>query len=481
MGPYWTRILLVMLALAFGTAVLFRSFRSQDANLILRMLLIIAMAVAVYVVVQELVFVTGYDASFAGRPSSTLVAAVRERVVSIEQIDAIEPAALSRIGEAVAGRSIVGLGENHHGVEEYSRTKLQLIRYLHEDHGFNLLLFETPFFDLLPVNEAQTVAHRGASRVNDLYSIWRTETNHELFAYIASTWRTGSPLHVAGIDPKQPGNSSRPCDFLRSVLQQYDPVLAADHLGVATVSQAVFNGSRSGDAHQKALVEATIAHYRGVGAALDALASQSGAIAADDAVRLRIAGQVAVNLAVYAEMLAVSRQESNVLRDRQMADNVAFLREVVVPGARTLIWAHNAHLRRAPERIERGDFYNFFLRWVPAAWIFWPNLGSHLHRRYGDDYYALALSSAGGRTGSPLGHRDYARRPRRNSLEGLLADQGGRAAFLDLAPQGPCGDVFRTTRTQILDSELYWRWIIPTEQYDGIIVVCDVTRARYLY
>ncbi|MDD5720250.1 MAG: erythromycin esterase family protein, partial [Candidatus Krumholzibacteria bacterium] len=123
----------------------------------------------------------------------------------------------------------------------------------------------------------------------------------------------------------------------------------------------------------------------------------------------------------------------------------------------------------------------FFLRWVPAARIVAPNLGNHLHRRHGDDYYALGLSMAGGRMGAPGGRTGHARPPRRNSLEYLLARGGSRAAFLDLARPAPGGDIFRNTRVQMLDSALYWRWIVSAEQYDGVLVVRDVTPARYLH
>ncbi|MDD5720011.1 MAG: hypothetical protein PHQ53_10040, partial [Candidatus Krumholzibacteria bacterium] len=270
MGSYWGRILLAVLALAFAAAMLVRSWRSQDEGAILRVILIVAITATVYVVLQELVFVTGYDSWFAGRPSPALAATVRERTVRIERVDDIGPEALARIGDAVEGRSLVGLGENHHGVEEFSRVKLALIRYLHEERDFDLLLFESPFFDLLPIDEAQSIERRGGSLVRALYSVWWTGTNQELFRYIASTWRTASPLHVAAIDPKHPGScAERAAAFVGGILLRHDPALAAEHRRAAAAGAVLFRGDRPEGRGSNELVAATIAHYRRIAATLD--------------------------------------------------------------------------------------------------------------------------------------------------------------------------------------------------------------------
>ena len=49
--------------------------------------------------------------------------------------------ALTFLDIVLKDKRIVLLGESSHGTEEYSQTKFQLIRYLHEKLGFNVLLF----------------------------------------------------------------------------------------------------------------------------------------------------------------------------------------------------------------------------------------------------------------------------------------------------------------------------------------------------
>ena len=49
----------------------------------------------------------------------------------------------NHLNEILKNKKIVSLGENLHGVKEYNSTKLELIKYLHEELGFNVLAIES--------------------------------------------------------------------------------------------------------------------------------------------------------------------------------------------------------------------------------------------------------------------------------------------------------------------------------------------------
>ena len=42
----------------------------------------------------------------------------------------------------VSDKQIVLLGESNHGIGDYFREKIKIIKYLHEHHGFNIVIFE---------------------------------------------------------------------------------------------------------------------------------------------------------------------------------------------------------------------------------------------------------------------------------------------------------------------------------------------------
>lgn len=102
----------------------------------------------------------------------------------------------SFLKQILKGKEMVGLGESLHGVKEYSEIKLELIKYLHEELGFNVLLMET---DLLSMGEADK--HR--SEYSDslflekgFSPIWHTETNLKLVQYL----QKNPNLKIAGFD-----------------------------------------------------------------------------------------------------------------------------------------------------------------------------------------------------------------------------------------------------------------------------------------
>ncbi len=47
------------------------------------------------------------------------------------------------LNESIKDKRIIALGESLHGVKEYNTTKIELIQYLHEKEGFNVLAIES--------------------------------------------------------------------------------------------------------------------------------------------------------------------------------------------------------------------------------------------------------------------------------------------------------------------------------------------------
>lgn len=93
-------------------------------------------------------------------------------------------------------KRIVALGENLHGVKEYNSTKLELIKYLHEELGFNVLAIESDvarnyYGNLYKAEIADTTF------LKQLFTPpWHTEEHLEIVKYI----KTKSDLKIIGFD-----------------------------------------------------------------------------------------------------------------------------------------------------------------------------------------------------------------------------------------------------------------------------------------
>jgi erythromycin esterase-like protein len=140
---------------------------------------------------------------------------VKQHTQPIATIDSAAPdnADLAAIGQAIGEARVVMLGEQDHGDGATFQAKTRLVKYLHEQKGFNVLVWESDFFalnhgwDSVP---KQPAAMRAFVRGN-IYPYWTACQQAEalLYDYLPSTYATARPLHLAGLDNQLYGAYSR--------------------------------------------------------------------------------------------------------------------------------------------------------------------------------------------------------------------------------------------------------------------------------
>ena len=113
----------------------------------------------------------------------------------------------------LADKKIVSLGESLHGVKEYNESKLEIIKYLHEEMGFNVLAIESDwlmnYYGNLYRNEvADTLLLK-----ETFTPVWHTETHLELIRYL----QTHQKLQIIGFDVTTDITKS---DFLNESLKR---------------------------------------------------------------------------------------------------------------------------------------------------------------------------------------------------------------------------------------------------------------------
>ena len=124
---------------------------------------------------------------------------IRKNHRTIRSLSASRDDDLNFLKNVIGSRRLVQLGESGHGVQEFSRAKVRLIKYLHEEMGFDVLAFESGLFECWKANELGDEApHVTMGRC--IFGVWYTEDVYELFEYLKETRKTSRPLILAGFD-----------------------------------------------------------------------------------------------------------------------------------------------------------------------------------------------------------------------------------------------------------------------------------------
>ena len=115
---------------------------------------------------------------------------------------------LDALGKALADVQIVLLGENGHGVKEFTESKVKLIEWLHREHGFELVVFESGLFEC-----DRAWRHLARMEAADaLKACLRYPFEHAellpLFELMQAKRGSAEPLAVSGMDFQSQGFDS---------------------------------------------------------------------------------------------------------------------------------------------------------------------------------------------------------------------------------------------------------------------------------
>jgi erythromycin esterase len=373
-------------------------------------------------------------------------------------------------------KRVVQLGENAHGIREYNLVKARIVRFLHEELGYDVLAFESALYQCYDADLTAAEASARSTLTSCAFGVWHTQEVLPLFEYLRSTRGGERPLRLAGIDVQPIGNNKegRPA-FLASAVASIDPEYAEDVFELDSLFLEIY--ARGGRERREYFRSED---GRGMAEAYDRLAAflaehPSPNLADQDANAAGVARQTARSMAWYIrQQAAPTTREYVERRDEGMAENLTFLLEDLYPGRKVIVWGHNFHLRR--------DNLS-----IPPDTTMFPDvaartMGSWIHERYGDSVYTIGLYAYRGQAVNNSGEV-YAIEPAGpGSLEALLHGIGGDAVFVDMsrAPHRP--------DTAWMDEPITARYngttalsMILRDQYDGILFLEEVTPRVTLY
>lgn len=358
-----------------------------------------------------------------------------ENAVRVKTLDPKAPFEdLHPLREILKDARIVQLGENSHGDGACFEAKARLIRFLHEEMGFEVLAFESGLWECDRANAALRKGDADGAMRSSIFPIWHTRPVSGLFAYLADRAKTEKPLLLAGFDCRRSaGEANRFLDDLAEFLARAGKSVEDDVAALRRLEKRMWE---SGDEYRppEAEVAAADAAWKRLRAALDEgrakLAEKHGE--AETAFVSRALDNWRANEAFERSKPDKSQGTwgSNNLRDAQMAANLRWLAEIRHPGKKIVTWGATFHLCRGIGGVETGGRADFYAGC--------GNMGGPVAEAFGRQVYTVGFAAHGGQFGLRFRPKPVPlEAPRTGSVEDLLHRYGAPLLFVDLRREGP--------------------------------------------
>jgi erythromycin esterase len=410
----------------------------------------------------------------AAPPAQQWATYVQAQANPIQSIDASDTnySDLAFLEPIMQGRDIVELGESGHGVAEFSQAKIRLIKYLHEQLGYDVIAFESSILSCYLANEQSSQLTPKTFMQDSIFGVWSTTDVENLFSYIQSTQSTAHPLTLAGFDVQltTPYEEQNRPGIFQQVVGQVDPTYAQQ---VYTMDQTFIQNSGQ-NSYILANYSDLKTKYQALTAFLDANMAQIQKAYPTRPLFPTVVRQAAWGMSAYLDELNDAAQsasgtyvDSNTPRDAGMATNLELLIDNLYAGKKVMVWAHNAHIMHNGSIYDNEDF---------------QNMGSFIFSKYGPRVYTLGLYMYQG-SAAYNGGAVYTIPPASAiSVEGLLHTAGDPYVFLDLSnlPGSNDDTAWMYENYPIREWGVYQGQMVVTSEYDGILQIETVHPPTYV-
>ncbi len=303
---------------------------------------------------------------------------------------------------------IVGLGESSHFMGETYVSKTKMVKYLHQQCGFDVIAIESPMYNLdvyyneqIKTNQVKNPWHFTA-----ISGVWVTDDMYELFDYILETQKTDRPLIYTGFDAslfhtedtykldQDYGN------FINQLNKETHSTIKTDSL----FTKALYSSAKYCYYPEKVSpADTLILHntFREVRTALNKLEKKNGYYYYWE--------QITENI----ESVYRRGYPAPWYREEQMVRNISFLANKKFPNKKIILWAATLHLLDDITKVEeyKKQSKNY-------------TMGNALREKFKDQYYVMAFVPATGTTGLKgyLGLAKLKAKAKKGSIERYILD-----------------------------------------------------------
>lgn len=370
----------------------------------------------------------------------------------------------SYLDEALKDVRVLAIGESSHGFGTMQSMKINMVKYLHEKLGYNVLVMGAGYGDVSIAWSKKEVSTK-FQMINSMMPVaLRTEEMLPLFEYLKSNIESEKPLEFRGMDTRMSAGAFK--FGLMYIIQRLEPKVIQDSIsnGLLDYNKTleVMDNEEEWQKYMDSYLN-TIEFTKSILTESREDISEME-LATDDYVG---------NLLDYLDMLT---KEVNynfgeaytrglAIRDSLMAENVFKFATEEFPNEKLIVWGHNGHIEKGP-----GEGDN--IKWM----------GHYLKEKLGDTYYAMGIYAKKGYIyqyqEGKASNFDIADP---SFIEGKIATEYGSNMFLDL----PIYDATNTSWVNQLVNGYELEAggqvrFVPTKRFDGVMLLGETAAPKHL-
>lgn len=377
---------------------------------------------------------------------------MRKNQETLEEIrrNAIEVDNYNFLDAYVREKKIVLLGESSHGVGDYFSEKIKIIKYLHEHHGFNIVVFENGLVESTISKERSSFEEPELVLQQHFMDIYH---NEEMLPLFKDSWAHN--LTITGMD-LQPVYREASDYYVQTIKNKLDDgiyeLLQNAENQYFELNELLLNTPKI--KHLKPTIIACIQSYNEL---LDKVHLK------DERQHIMLFNKFLENRIDWLNLNLKGLFSSGILRAQCMYKNVEWLLKFY-RGEKLIIWAHNFHIRKSQT-------------WVTKL-LRLKNVGFSLQETMREDCFTIGLYASTGQYSSLYRNEFDIQLHNKHHLEKVCNEISKKSVFLPLIETK-----FGAQKWVLLESSMgsnLPKRMVPKKHYDAIICLKNVSLPTYL-
>jgi erythromycin esterase-like protein len=306
---------------------------------------------------------------------------------------------------------LLALGDPTHFEGTITTHRIDLIKRLVKEQGYQSIAFESGFFSMYVANKKFAESGNPQVLFDVMPGLYPCEELLELFEFIETENEKGNPIQLSAFDVKLTGKNTFEDlkEYLESFLQNKDVLSPEEKADYYELLEKLIKYSSTDWNMKKEQLETIRLYTEKI------LANNSS-----QTIEEKVLQQTLKNILSECDRLQMSGMEKANKRDLAMAENMLFLQETF-GNQKTILWGSSTHFIKNPKGIQTDFFQNNRL-----------TFGEKLKEVYQKKYHFLAYSALNGKQTLQL-FKKKIRTPKEGSIEYIaLQEKAGSDFFISL-------------------------------------------------